>query len=145
MSEFKRRFPGFIGPSNETRAQRFDAQRTVNLFLELNELGTGKGGEPAVLLSTPGLKFLRALGTGPIRAIYTMSNQQVTVVVSGNEVYQLSSPQGTPVQIVGNLNTAIGPVSIADNGLQCILVDGQNGYHFTIGELTLLTSGNCSG
>jgi hypothetical protein len=139
MGEARKRFPGFIGPSNETRAQRFDAQRTVNLMLELNALGAGKGQEPAVLLSTPGLKFLKSIGVGPIRALYTMSNQQIAIIVSGSEVYQLSSPEGIPVRLDGNLSTANGPVSIADNGIQCILVDGQNGYYFTIGQLTLNT------
>lgn len=139
MSERKQRLPGFVGPSYTSRALRFDCQRTVNYYIEIDESGGGKGGEPAVLIGTPGLKFLQSIGTGPIRATYTLSNQQVTYVVSGNEVYQISGSLSTPVQIVGNLLTSVGPVSIADNGVQALIVDGVNGYYITIGVPTLTT------
>jgi hypothetical protein len=135
--ENKTRFPGFIGPAYTTRARRFDAQRTVNMYLELDALGAGKGGEPAVLISTPGLEYLQTIGAGPIRATYTASNQDLTYVVSGNEVYQLSGANATPVAIVGNLNTSVGAISIKDNGIQVLLVDGTNGYYITIGTQTL--------
>jgi hypothetical protein len=135
--ENKTRFPGFIGPAYTTRARRFDAQRTVNMYLELDALGAGKGNEPAVLISTPGLEYLQTIGAGPIRATYTASNQDLTYVVSGNEVYQLSGANATPVAIVGNLNTSVGAISIKDNGIQVLLVDGTNGYYITIGTQTL--------
>lgn len=137
--ENKKRFPGFVGPAYSTSAPRFDCQRLVNMYIELNELGAGKGGEPAVLLGTPGLKNLQTIGSGPIRAVYTLSNQQVSYVVSGNEVYQISSAIGVPVVIAGNLNTSSGPVSIADNGIQALIVDGTDGYYITIGTPVLNT------
>lgn len=139
MAEAKARLPSFIGPSYTSRAERFDCQRTVNMYIELDELGVGKGEEPAVLISDPGLKFLQSIGAGPIRALYTLSNQQLSLVVSGNEVYQLAGPLAVPVRIDGNLVTETGPVSIADNGTDVILVDGQGGYTFPIGTFTLNT------
>ena len=137
--EKKNRLPGFVGPSYVSRAKRFDDQRTVNMYIEIDELGAGKGGEPAVLISTPGLEYLQSIGAGPIRATYTVSNQELVFVVSGNEVYQLSGAISTPIAIAGNLNTSAGPISIKDNGIQVLITDGVNGYYITIGQLTLNT------
>lgn len=137
MSENKQRLPSFIGPSAEGRSSRFTADRSINLYLEMTELGAGKGAEPAFLNSTPGLKFLQTVGGGPIRAVYTLSNQNVMYVVTGSEVYQLSGNLSVPISIVGNLSTDHGPVSIADNGIQVMLVDGVDGYYINIGEPVL--------
>jgi hypothetical protein len=135
--EQKNRFPGFVGPSYESRAKRFDCQRLVNLYIELDESGGGKGGEPAVLISTPGLEYLQTLGVGPIRATYTLSNQQLTYIISGNEVYYISGGSAIPSLVTGNLQSSTGPISIKDNGVQLLFVDGTNGYYITLGDTTL--------
>lgn len=144
MAENKQRFPGFVGPSYTLRAGRFDCERLVNMYIEVDELGAGKGGEPAVMISTPGLKFLQTIGSGPIRACYTLSNQSVSYIVSGNELYQLSGNVSSPVLVTGNLTTSQGPVSIADNGISVMIVDGINGYYVDIGTTVLntITSAN---
>ena len=139
MAESKQRLPAFVGPSYTSRASRFDIQRCVNMFIELNDLGAGKGQEPAVLIGTPGLKFLQTIGAGPIRATYTASNTAVTYVVSGNEVYALSGAMAVPIQLSGNLSTSSGPISIRDNGSFIILVDGTNGYNIEIGVSAITT------
>lgn len=120
-------FP-FIGGSYESRSRTYDSARTVNMFVELHDYGGGKGAQPAILFGTPGLRKVQELGLGPIRCTYTTSNTAVTYVVSGNEVYQLSSAQGIPVLLAGNLTTSAGPVSMADNGTHALFVDGTNGY-----------------
>jgi len=131
-------FP-FIGPSYESRSRTFDSQRTLNMYLEVSDAGAGKGGQPALLLPTSGLKKVQELGTGPIRATYTISNAQLSFVVSGNQVFQLSSAQGIAIALAGNLNTSSGPVSIADNGAHVILVDGVNGYTIDLATPALET------
>lgn len=142
--ENRQRIPGWIGPSYQSRAGRFDNQRAVNFYLEQDELGAGKGQEPAVLIGTPGLRLKQMVGQGPIRAVYTLSNNSVMYVVSGSEVYQLSGSLSTPLRLAGTLLTRTGPVSIADNGTQLIMVDGSAGYYNTIGStsLTKITSLN---
>ncbi len=120
-------FP-FIGGSYESRSRTYDCSRTVNMYVEVHELGGGKGGEPAVLYSTPGLRKVQEIGTGPIRGMYTVSNAQETYVVSGAEVFRMTSVLGTPLQLVGTLGTGQGPVSMADNGQHLIIVDGNAGY-----------------
>lgn len=120
-------FP-FISGSYESRSRTFDSQRTVNMYLEVSDLGAGKGGNPAVLLPTAGLKPVQQIGTGIVRGAYTLSNSQLSFFVIGNEVYQLSAAEGIPTQITGNLTTSSGPVQFADNGLHVMMVDGANGY-----------------
>ena len=142
-TEDKLPFPGFVGPSYQGRSKRFDAMRCVNYYVEVDEAGgagqpgQGKNQQPYVLIGTPGLRKLQAIGTGPIRALYTLSNLEVTIVVSGSSVFQLNGPTSPPTLLTGNLRTNNGPVSIADNGVQVVLVDGQFGYYQTIGTTVL--------
>ena len=133
MAEDKKRFPGFIGPSYTSRSERFDCQRLVNMYLEMDQLGSGKGQEPACAIGTPGLEYLQTIGSGPIRCTYTQSDDQIAYIVSGNEVYQITGASATPLRINGNLTTLVGPVQASDNGNQVIFVDGVNGYYLTIG------------
>lgn len=122
------RFVGFIGPSYESRSKNVDAQRCINLYPELNELGTGKEKEVASLIWTPGLSSLCTVGDGPIRGAYTASNGEL-FVVSGSKCYQVSN--GWAATELGTLNTATGLVSMADNGTTLVIVDGSFGYTVT--------------
>ena len=137
MAEKKQPFTTFIGPSYQDRAHVYDAQETINFYLETDETGMGKNDQKIIFIGTPGLRKLQTIGLGPIRGTYTISNQlvsqQFSYIVSGNEVYQLAGGNAIPVQIVGNLTTTRGPVSIADNGHQVVFVDGVNGYYINIG------------
>lgn len=144
MGERLKRFPGFIGGSHETRSQRFSADKTVNMIVEISKQGAGKGDEPAYLFSAPGLRFHQTVGAGPIRAVHTASNQDLLFVVSGNEVYRLEALAESPV-LLGEIGTSTGLVSIADNGIQVLLVDGQHAYYNTLGEdeLTEIDDPNC--
>jgi hypothetical protein len=123
----KAAFP-FIGGSYQSRSIAFDGQRTINLYPELSSIGGGKNGEVGALYSCPGLKLAQVLGAGPIRGAHLTASANLGFVVSGNEVFQISSAQGTPIAVSGNLLTSQGTVSIADNGEHILIVDGQYGY-----------------
>lgn len=105
----------------------------MNLYPEINELGTGKEREVAALYGTPGLQSLVDLGEGEIRGQWVASNGQY-FVVRRDKLYRVdSSWVGTEL---GTLTTTVGPVSISDNGYQLVIVDGSiHGFY-----LTLLTS-----
>ena len=118
------RFKGFIGPSYTLQSVDVDCQRSVNLYPEINEEGTGTEGEVVSLVSTPGLPLLCTLPTGPIRGNYTDSNGQLWAV-GGNVLYQISS--SWTYAAIGTLNTSTGPVSFSDNGSQVVVVDGSYG------------------
>lgn len=135
----------FVGGSYEARSKTQDCSRTVNMFPEMHGYGAGKNGDVAALYSRAGLRPAQTLGTGPIRGMYTISNTQLAFVVSGNEVYQLSSAEGTPILVSGNLTTSDGPVSLSDNGTHVMIVDGSNGYTIDLSvspTLTLITDAN---
>lgn len=119
------RFPGFIGPSYTLQSVNIDCQRSINLFPEINALGTGKEREVAALVPTPGKRLLVTLPTSPVRGSYTASNNEV-YVVGGNKLYSLSS--SFVATELGTLTTSSGPVSMADNGTEVLIVDGTNGY-----------------
>ena len=123
------RFTGFIGPSYTQRSVNVDCQRCINLYPELDEIGTGKEREVAALVSTPGLSLLATIGSGPIRGNYFTSNGQL-FVVSGNTLYSVSA--AWVATSVGTLSTSSGVVSMADNGTLLILVDGANGYIYNM-------------
>jgi hypothetical protein len=123
------RFLGFVGPTYTLSSVNVDCQRCINLYPEVNELGTGKDREVASFLSAPGLKSLATIGSGPHRGAWVTSTGRY-FVVSGNTLYEISSSYVPTSR--GTLVTSTGTVSMADNGLQLVLVDGPNGYALTL-------------
>ena len=103
-----------LGSSYVTRSVNAADNRMVNLFPEVIPEG---GKEPGFLNRAPGLNFLQTVGTGPIRGLWVAKiSTSVFYIVSGVEVYKLSSTTGTPT-LIGTVS-GTGPVSIADNGAQ---------------------------
>ena len=103
-----------LGSSYVARSVNAADSRMVNLFPEAVPEG---GKEAAFLQRAPGLKFLQEVGDGPIRGLWVAkANVEQFYVVSGVEVYKLTSLTGTPV-LIGEVS-GTGPVSIADNGTQ---------------------------
>lgn len=123
------RFPAFIGPSYTLQSVNVDAQACVNLFPEINPLGTGKEREVASLVPTPGLSTLLTLADSPVRGLYTASNGEV-YAVGGEKLYSISSAWAATE--LGTLNTSTGPVSMKDNGTSLVIVDGASGYHWNM-------------
>lgn len=122
-------FP-LVGPSYVSRSPTFDAQRCINFFPETHDLGAGKNAQVAALYSCPGLRRVQQLGVGPTRpnGSITVSTGELSYHVIGSQVFQLTSAEGTPVAVSGNLLTDAGPVSMADNGTHLMIVDGLYGY-----------------
>ncbi len=114
----------FVGSAYRARSAVLAADQCINLYPEKDESGTGKN--VAMLVGTPGTRLLVALGSsGPVRAVWTPTVGNM-ITVRGASVYRVSS--SWVATLVGTLNTSTGPVSIADNGLDAVLVDGPNGY-----------------
>lgn len=123
------RFPGFVGPSYTLSSTNYECQRSMNLYPELDEIGTGKEGEVKALIGSPGTSFLAHVGSGPIRGIW-YSSTGVLYVVSGQEVYSVNS--SWVETLAGQMLTDTGQVGIADNGFQLFIVDGTYGYYITL-------------
>lgn len=129
------RFAGFIGPSYTLQSVNYDCQRCINLFPQINEMGTGKEREVASFVTTPGLELKATLGDGPIRGVHKASDGTL-YAVSDNKLYSLDSDYAATE--LGTLNTTEGPVSMADNGANLVIVDGQNGFRFEFISSTFL-------
>lgn len=55
MALLPTRYKGLVGPSYTLPNYNYDCQRTVNRYVEYDEMGTGKSEEPAQLVNFPGL------------------------------------------------------------------------------------------
>lgn len=98
------------------------AQRCINLFVEYLPKSTGEP-SPATHYPTPGLTLLTRLpNAGPVRGIYLASNNDL-YVVSGANLYYVS-PAWVAASIAV-LTTSTGPVSMVDNTLTLVVVDGS--------------------
>jgi hypothetical protein len=130
------RFPGFIGPSYQLQSVNADCQRAVNLFPEINALGTGKAGEVASLVPTPGLRLKLTLPEGPVRGLWRTSTN-VLFAVGGSKLYQVSSAWVATER--GSLGTSEGPVSMADNGIHVLVADGLSAYAWNMNSSSFST------
>jgi hypothetical protein len=119
-----------LGSSYVARSVNAADNRMVNLFPEV----IAEGGKEAAFLSRcPGLEYLQTVGTGPIRGLWAhQTNGTDFYVVSGVQVFKLSSLTGTPT-LLGTVS-GTGPVSIADNGTQIFFA--CNGPSYIYNEVT---------
>lgn len=115
---------GLVGPSYQMFSLPFDAQRTVNLFPVIDELGK----EVSSLYMTPGLADFADTGAGPTRGGFTSTNGRC-FFVSGATFYEVDSA-GT-VTNRGTLKQSTGNVTFAENGTQLAICDGATLYIFT--------------
>lgn len=102
-------------------------EQCENLFLEYSQSGSAKAAY--YYLGIPGLRRIRAAssaaGSAPCRGSIRTS-AGVAYFVNGRSFYSINSA-GVATGI-GALSTAAGPVRMAENGKQIILVDGLKGY-----------------
>jgi hypothetical protein len=120
------------------------AQRQVNLYAEPMPEAQGEPAR-AALYPTPGLRTLVTLPTAPVRAIRQAATGDV-FAVGGSTVYSLTGDwQATAIGTIGPNST---PVSMTDNGLDLLLVDGSAyGWHVTLetGAFAQVADTNFSG
>lgn len=116
----------------EARSIIADAQRCINLFQEANPPDSPF---PFTLYPTPALVLLTTAPViGPIRQIYTASNGAFFAVVGAN-VYIVSTAYVWT--LLGTLTTNTGFVSIKDNTLVAVIVDGSaNGFAIKLADNT---------
>lgn len=119
MSEFP-----FVGGSFPVRSPSFDAQRTINLYLEPGESGQSRS--QAMLLGTPGLKLWKELAGGRVRGCLRFT-ADVAIVVAGASVWKLSAD--STATLIGSVADVSPTVSMANNGSMVMMVDGTaTGY-----------------
>ncbi len=119
----------FIGPAYELRQRKAAYQRAVNLYLSGLETPDKS---PFLMESAPGL-ILRATIGGECRGMIENADGR-TFAVYGSTLYELLSDYTATAR--GTLFTSTGTVSLAYGLFQLVLVDGPNGYVFTLSDNT---------
>lgn len=103
------------------RSRSLTAERLVNLYAEE---APARARSPVVLRSTPGLSRFSVVGKGPIRGLHQLAGD--LYAVSETELYRVDQDgNGT---LLGTI-PGIGPVAMADNGQQLVILDDAgDGY-----------------
>lgn len=115
-------YPLVIG-AYQARSIITAAQRCVNLYLEKAPAGEQ---DPTTHLPTPGLVKLATLPTQGFRGLFSASNGALYAVV-GPSLYRIQTDWSATR--LGDLGSDVGPVSMADNSVTLVIVDGTNrGY-----------------
>src|SRR5882672_3878408 len=118
MSDFE-----FVGESYTARSIYQDDQESINLFPETDtKRGPDRRGVIA-LYSAPGKSTLLTFSDlAEVRGLWVFSGSKIMIAVCGSSVYSVSI--SFVATKVGTLGTFSGPVQIADNGTDVMLVDG---------------------
>lgn len=122
----------FCGPTYKSESSFLSPQECVNLYLRpYPELGENK----MALFGTPGLELWVSLGEGEVRAFLPV----------GDHLYIIVGDEFKKVDIIGTVTTIgdvsllhfSGPISMATNGLDVIMVGGVVGYVYDMVTETL--------
>ncbi len=108
--------------SNSGRSMAANSTRMVNVFAE--ELPPDSK-TPVVVYGTPGTAIFSQLPTGPVLGLHEFKGD--LYAVTPTNIYRIQK-DGTHSN-VGSVVFA-NRVSIDDNGIQLVIVDGINGYYF---------------
>lgn len=114
----------FLGGSGHARSVSVNATRTVNLYAEMG----AEGKNQIALYGTPGLVTFVTPASAEVRGMHEADGRLFAVV--GATLYEISSAGVATAR--GTLSSSIGQVSMANNGLHVAIVDGTNGYRFTL-------------
>ena len=120
----------FFGPAYVSRSKNLCDSECINLYCEAVET---KGGRTiGALYLTPGLRLLKTVGLGPIRALHvsTIPKDPTLYVTSGTEFYRLDT--NYTATNLGPIDTALStlatPVTIIDNSQQVAVFNGAVGF-----------------
>lgn len=121
----------FLGGAGPGRSVNSFPLRRVNLYPEIVQR---PGMAASVqMLCTPGLTLFANLGVNPVRGQLRVGD--LLYVVTAGTFYEVNSAGTATAR--GTIGTTTGYVSMATNGTQIMLVDGTNGYVYTIATTTL--------
>ena len=106
----------FFGPNYVSRAQ-IASQTCINLYFEKNEGGSGEEG---AYIGTPGTKVAFGANNtdiqGPVRGMLEANNS--LYIVSGPYLSSVTDVEFSSPTTISTITDGLGPVSMADNGLQ---------------------------
>lgn len=118
----------FVGPSYPLATGKASRQRTVNMYLSPIETAEKSR---FILQGVPGLVQIDDLGN-ETRNVFVAGSRMFAVI--GDELMELYASGASTSR--GTLVTASGAVSMAYGTTQLVIVDGDNGYTFTLSSNT---------
>ena len=105
------------------------AQRAVNCYAEQQPQNAKT---PVSVHGHPGITTFATAGAGPIRGYIMLDG--LLYAVSGPWLYSITN-DATPVATqLGGQIAGSGVVSLADNGTQIMMVDGTNGFTYSVAD-----------
>ncbi len=114
-----------FGIGTRARSVNVSDQDRLNLYVEVNE---DPEKHVLTMYPMPGLTSFVDFGAFPSRGAYQLGN--FNYVVNRDTLYRVANDGSTTA--LGTLLTNVGRVSMSDNGIQLIIVDGPNGYILTL-------------
>lgn len=128
-----------VGAAYQMQAKSIDTQNCINWYPQAIEYPNGT--RVSALMPTAGLKKLFQGDSAAVRALYVLSNGNLLVVI-GKKLYHTPAKVFN-LQYIGVIS-GLSQVSIADNGLVAMLVNGTYTYSLDLTTLTLtkLTGSN---
>lgn len=123
-------YAGFVGPSGQSQSPVADMERTVNLYVEPSDVGSGR---PA-LYPTPGMNgpFVTVSDVGG-RALRQMNN--TTLAVMGGQAYSVASTMSAAKLFAVTQDQNLAQIEF--NGVignQALFASGTNGYVYNLGS-----------
>ena len=112
-----------LGSGIAGRSRAVTAQKRQNLFIDIKP---ERDKNELVAYGTPGLTPFCYLGAPQVRGLWWLQSNNLLFAVCGNKFVEVHA-DGAFINR-GTLATQTGYVSMADNGLQVMVVDGDNGY-----------------
>ena len=120
-------FNGASDPGSDSIT--LSAHRSVNLYPEFDP----RYKDQFALLGFPGHSEFVDLDTGPVRGSLQLKNE--LIIVAGSTIWAMR--KGFSIKQLGTVNTTFGPVGMAENGVQLVIVDGKDGWIYEAGATNL--------
>lgn len=117
-------FP-FVNGSYNGRSPSFDAQKTLNFYVEATESGTSRS--KAMLIGTPGCNPWLEMSGGGIRGMIVFDTS-TAVVIAGGSVWKVTTAK--VATLLGFVSDNTDTVSLASNGTVIMMVDGTTDGYF---------------
>lgn len=130
------RFNEIVGNSYAINNKKYDSQRTVNFYLEVDETGKGKDSSVAQLVRTPGSTTLSTNAAKGLN-IYSASNGKL-YIVREDGLYSFNNISQSETKLY---SIALNEYAqCADNGIQLCVVSNGIGffYNMVTAEITII-------
>lgn len=115
---------GFVGPAYTAPSLSVNHQRCINFLLEIDQ---NQAKTPIALYGVPGLSLLSTLGPGAVKGLIEVNGELYAAV---GQAFGRVNPDWTFTALGSYSGT--DRVTLVDNGLQILVIDGLSGFVYTI-------------